>query len=224
MTDRKRILIKLTEIILCCLLACTVISHHIYTALLPVVEVTTPMTGSLQTEYYAHDAQLLYSSWDESFVKFTMDEMTHLEYGEVAYATVTVFNGREVKEIQAAIVSREIGLDNEYIYTASLSGITPSAQLISLKITRIFSSDFTIIPLSCIQYEREGDYIFVLKERDKFMGKEWYVEKYECTVVDNDGIYASVTADPELLQSDKIVYHVSKPVYNGAIVRVNTNG
>lgn len=73
-----------------------------------------------------------------------------------------------------------------------------------------------IAPRSAIGKDREGEYVFLLEEKEGPLGKEYYVLKCKVTVGDSDNSYIGILSG--LLGNERVVVYSNKSLYDGSSV------
>lgn len=73
-----------------------------------------------------------------------------------------------------------------------------------------------IVPRSAIGKDSDGEYVFVLDEREGPLGKEYSVSRCKVTVGDSDNSYIGILSG--LLGNEKVVVYSNKNLYDGSSV------
>ncbi|MDE7121175.1 MAG: hypothetical protein K2O42_03340, partial [Oscillospiraceae bacterium] len=88
-----------------------------------------------------------------------------------------------------------------------------------LSVNVLSEERYDLIPLDAIHIENMQKYIYIIEEREGFLGTEFHVKKRTINVIGQNDRYVA-TRDSGLSASDKIVGYSTKDLTEGLTVRI----
>lgn len=100
----------------------------------------------------------------------------------------------------------------------TVTGDVESGDSLDLLLTCGSGTYDTIVPLSALKTDNEGDYVYAVRSKNTPLGNRYYIEKVSVTKEADNGVSCAVSGN--LNRSDYIMTASSKPVRAGEQVRM----
>ncbi len=87
-------------------------------------------------------------------------------------------------------------------------------------IQKTIATEYTTIPNSAVNKDSNGYFVYMIKQRDGALGKEFYIQKFAIQIIDSDDTNTAI----EPILQEPIMYISNKPVVSNMSVRLMNEG
>lgn len=152
-------------------------------------------------------------------ISFDREQMKYISLGDVVQLEYRVNTGESRKteapvaymESQGGNTAAEIYLEDEALAVG---------QNVNLEFARQSEPYELCIPISALHSDGRGtDFIYVVEEREGFLGAEWRVRKLPVSVPDKNDSYAAIEA-VGIDRDTRILFYADKEIADGTVVRI----
>ncbi|ABR50807.1 efflux transporter, RND family, MFP subunit [Alkaliphilus metalliredigens QYMF] len=189
--------------------------------------VTAPSDGIVTELYYsegmtANTSQPLYKIADiqggfQFIATVNISAGEYLEVGDTAEISINSLNNRNIqgKVNQIRDNQQEIGVKKDVIIDIDSDELI-GGEIGTASIRKNIGSYNVLVSNSAVGQDSDGDFVYVLKEREGPLGNEFYVEKVSVSIGESDNIKTAVLSG--ISSRDQVVSNSNKPLSNGSRV------
>ncbi|TGE35510.1 HlyD family efflux transporter periplasmic adaptor subunit [Desulfosporosinus fructosivorans] len=191
--------------------------------------VTAPCDGVVTELYYsagmtANASQPLYRIADtgggfQFVATVNISAAEYLEPGDEAKLSINSLNDRIIqgKVNQITDNQQQIGAKKDIVIDIPPDGLI-GGEIGTADIKKSIGSYKVLVPNSAVGQDNKGSFVYVLKEREGPLGKEFYVERVSVSIGDSDNTKTVVLSGINAM--DKVISDSDKPLEDGSPVMI----